>query len=160
VRRGVEELHEPRLFAVSGRMGRIRYLSNVTGVYLLGMLVVGVLAAGVSSLVGRHGMVPIYGVMAVGYGGVLVLWFMLAIQRLHDIDQRGWLSLLWLIPFINIVFFGYLIFMPGDKEPNRFGPPTTPNSMFSVIIACLLPAIMLLAILFTLTAMSGYRSWR
>jgi uncharacterized membrane protein YhaH (DUF805 family) len=143
---GDGEYQEPRLFAVSGRIGRIRYLSNVTGVYLIAMFAL-VLVGAISQGLRIHSLSLVYIAMGVVYIGVFVLWWMLAIQRCHDIDNSGWLSLMWLVPLLNVVFFLYLLFMPGDQEPNRFGKPTPPNSVVSVIIACVLPGLMLIGFL-------------
>lgn len=152
---GDGKFQEPRLFSVSGRMGRIRYLSNCVGVFLAGMMLMGALSAAL----GAAGVVryEIYmAVMGLVYLAVLVLWFMLAIQRLHDIDQRGGLSMFFVIPFLNILFLFYLLLMPGDEEANRFGPPTPPNGLLAVVIACAFP-LLLLGLLFVFGGYSAYR---
>jgi uncharacterized membrane protein YhaH (DUF805 family) len=52
-----------------------------------------------------------------------VAGFILVIKRLHDLDRSGWLSLIGLIPLVNIIFGLYLLFAKGTPGPNRFGPP-------------------------------------
>lgn len=49
----------------------------------------------------------------------LLLWFYLAVRckRCHDIGKSGWYQL---IPFYVFV----LIFVEGQKEPNKYGPPS------------------------------------
>lgn len=44
-----------------------------------------------------------------------------AIRRLHDLSRSGWLILLYLVPFINLLALA-LLFMPGRPGPNRYGP--------------------------------------
>jgi len=52
----------------------------------------------------------------------------LYIRRLHDLNKSGWLSLLFLVPLINLFFFIYVLFGKGTAGPNRFGPQrTTPQ---------------------------------
>jgi uncharacterized membrane protein YhaH (DUF805 family) len=56
---------------------------------------------------------------------VVTFWisFALVIKRLHDYDYNGWWSLLNLIPLVNLIFGLFLLFYPGTKGSNRFGPP-------------------------------------
>lgn len=49
--------------------------------------------------------------------------FVLYVKRLHDTGAGGWWSLLSLLPYVGNFFILYLCFVPGDKEPNNFGPP-------------------------------------
>lgn len=53
--------------------------------------------------------------------GFAYLGFVFTIRRLHDCNQSGWLSLLTLVPYLNIPFFIYLILMPGTKGQNQYG---------------------------------------
>ena len=61
---------------------------------------------------------------------ILVLWFILtflpelavAVRRLHDQDQSGWLVLIGLIPFIGPIAFIVFMCLEGTQGPNRFGP--------------------------------------
>ena len=46
----------------------------------------------------------------------------ITVKRLHDIDLSGWWYLLFMIPFIGIVFALVICgFMPGTKGENRYG---------------------------------------
>jgi len=51
----------------------------------------------------------------------LVLIFLQAIKRLHDLDLSGWWSLVFVIPIINFGLGLYLTFAKGTDGPNRFG---------------------------------------
>ena len=50
-----------------------------------------------------------------------LLWsyWILHIKRLHDVNLSGWLSLLNLIPIINIFFFLFLLFKKA-VDPNKY----------------------------------------
>lgn len=152
-----DEFQEVRLLAISGRIGRIRYLSYMTGVYLLFAVALGVVAAALGSAL-RHNPTALMVVIGIGYFVMVVLLVMLAIQRCHDFDKSGWCVLLFLVPLINFFFGLYLVFNPGTDGRNRFGARTPPNSTVSVIIACVLPAMFFLGILaaIALPAYSDY----
>ncbi|MCX5788377.1 MAG: DUF805 domain-containing protein [Elusimicrobia bacterium] len=42
--------------------------------------------------------------------------------RFHDFDRSGWWSLSVLVPFIGVPIAVVLMFWPGSKGENRFGP--------------------------------------
>ncbi len=46
--------------------------------------------------------------------------FIFMIRRLHDCNQSGWLSLLYMVPLINIVFMTYLLCAKGNTRLNDF----------------------------------------
>jgi uncharacterized membrane protein YhaH (DUF805 family) len=131
--RAAEEFQEVRLFAVSGRIGRVRYIGYTIGVWLVGSMLAGVLAA-----LGKFG--AVLGMLI--YIVMVVLLFMLAIQRAHDFNSNGWLSLLVLVPLVNFIFW----FIPGTDGENDYGPPTTPNSTLTIVLVLVAP-ILIIAIL-------------
>lgn len=45
----------------------------------------------------------------------------LTVRRLHDFDMNGWLSLLGLIPYLNIIYWLFLIFKDGTIGFNKYG---------------------------------------
>jgi len=49
-----------------------------------------------------------------------IISVMLTIKRFHDLDQSGWLTLIMLIPFVNIVALVYLLIARGTEGSNRF----------------------------------------
>ena len=128
------EVQPVKVLSASGRIGRARYIAYGTGFYLL----FGVLAA-LSALLGDLGGV----LMIVLWLALLVIAIMLTIQRCHDFNVTGWLSLLMLVPLANLIF----LFIPGTDGPNRFGGPTPPNSVGVLIVAWLFPAIALIGII-------------
>lgn len=129
-----ETVQPVNVWSTSGRIGRARYIAYGTGFYILA----GVLAA-LSAMLGAVGGV----LMIVLWLALLVIGFMLTIQRCHDFNVTGWLSLLMLVPLANLVF----VFIPGTEGPNRFGAPTPPNSIGVLIVAWLFPVLFVVGII-------------
>lgn len=130
------ETQMPSLWGISGRLGRLRYLSY---------LMVGYFVAGISAVV----------LMAIGQGSTVMsllggaiflayaIWSILkGIQRSHDMDWTGWSMLLALIPLVSLIW----LFKAGTPGPNRFGPPPPPNTTGVKIGASLLLVVAVLGI--------------
>jgi uncharacterized membrane protein YhaH (DUF805 family) len=129
-----EEYQPVRIFAVSGRIGRARYITYTVGVSFLIMFLAGVLGA----LLGPVGQALI----VVGWIGVVVISYMLTVQRCHDFNTTGWLALVGLIPLVNLIFW----FIPGTDGRNRFGAKTPPNSVGVLIAVWILPVLFVVGI--------------
>ncbi|MCH7335778.1 DUF805 domain-containing protein [Acinetobacter sp. NIPH 2699] len=56
------------------------------------------------------------------YAAMIYISFIFTIRRLHDRNQTGWLSLLMLIPFFNLIFLIYLLAAKGSDGENNYGP--------------------------------------
>ena len=72
--------------------------------------------------------------------------FVFTIRRLHDRNHTGWMSLLMLIPFFNLLFFIYLCCAKGDAAANNYGAPhltKTWEKILGWIYIILLPIAML-----------------
>ncbi len=80
--------------------------------------------------------------------------FVFAIRRLHDTDTTGWLSLLLLVPVINVFLILFLLFAPGTQGPNRFGN-VRPSKEWEKILAWIYIVLTVLGIVF-LGASFGY----
>ena len=129
-----EAVQPVKVLSTAGRIGRARYIAYGTGFYIL----FGVLAA-LTGFLGAVGGV----LMIVMWIALMVVAFMLTIQRCHDFNVTGWLSLLMLVPLANLIF----LFIPGTDGPNRFGAPTPPNSVGVLIVAWLFPVVALIGII-------------
>jgi uncharacterized membrane protein YhaH (DUF805 family) len=129
-----EEYQPVRIFAVSGRIGRARYITYSVGVSFLIMFIAGLLAA----LLGPVGTA----LSVIAWIGVVVVSIMLTVQRCHDFDTTGWLALLALIPLANLIFW----FIPGTDGRNRFGAKTPPNSVGVLIAVWILPVLFVVGI--------------
>ena len=126
-----EETQPVRIFSVSGRIGRVRYINSLVGLYILFLIV----ALGMAKIAGP--------LMIVAWLAYIVIAFMLTIQRAHDFNTTGWLALLSLVPLANFIFW----FIPGTEGRNRYGARTPPNSTLSVALVWILPVLFVAGIL-------------
>ena len=135
----VEEFGEVRVFAVSGRIGRLRYIAYSIALSLLVLLatiVVGALAAVVDQTAA-------IAVFVIGYLAVYAIALLPGIQRAHDMNVSGWLSLISLVPFGVLVFW----FVPGTRGENNYGKQPPPNGVGVIAVACVLPLVSIVGIL-------------
>ena len=138
---GQEEFAPVRILSYKGRIGRMRYIAYTLGVsllaYLVMMLVVrAVVTAMATSASGAPefaGGVAIV-IMAVGFLAILTINVLLTIQRSHDFNTTGWLSLVLLLPLVPFIFW----FIPGTEGGNRFGPPPAPSKGAGLVVIILL----------------------
>jgi uncharacterized membrane protein YhaH (DUF805 family) len=131
VTEAAEEYQEVKVFSTSGRIGRVRYIAYGMGIYLL-FAIIGAL---LSIVIGQAGMV-------VAWLAIMVVGFMLTIQRCHDFNTTGWLSLLVLVPLVNLIFW----FIPGTDGPNNYGAKTPPNGTGVVIAALIVPILFVVGV--------------
>jgi uncharacterized membrane protein YhaH (DUF805 family) len=129
-----EEFEPVRIFAVSGRIGRVRYIFYTMAVPFLIMLLAGI----ASALLGPAGAA----LTVVAWIAVVVVSITLTIQRSHDFNMSGWFALLWLVPLANLAFW----FIPGTDGPNRFGGKTPPNGAGLILSVFVVP-VLIVAIL-------------
>jgi uncharacterized membrane protein YhaH (DUF805 family) len=129
-----EEFQEVKILAVSGRIGRARYV--VYSIVLSLLLVMPAVA--LVPVLGAFGVV----LLAVAYIAMFVLQIMLTIQRSHDFNMSGWFSLLMFVPLLNLLFW----FVPGTDGGNRFGAKTPPNSTLVLLGVWIVPAIFVIGI--------------
>jgi uncharacterized membrane protein YhaH (DUF805 family) len=133
-----EDYGEIKVLSAQGRLGRVRYIGYSMGLSLLiGLLIA--IAAGAASVAD-----PTVAILVVGAGylAMIVVQFLLTIQRAHDMNVTGWLSLISLIPLGVLVFW----FVPGTAGENDYGKAPPPNTTGAVVLACLLPFIVILGI--------------
>ncbi len=139
---GVGDLN---IFTAAGRLGRIRYLMYTMGLGLVGGIIAMMLF-----------MIPVVGLflgIAV-YVGLMAITFLLTIQRCHDFNITGWLSLIVLIPLVSLVFY----FWPGTKGENDYGHQPPPNSTAIKVGAFLLLGLFVLSILAAI-ALPAYQDY-
>jgi len=64
-----------------------------------------------------------------GLGNFFIFWYIfniipqlaLVIRRLHDTNTSGWMSLLAILPLVNLLLLVFCFFKKSDQEANRFG---------------------------------------
>ena len=130
-----DERYQPRFFAASGRLGRMRYVVYAFGLTMLSYLAIavagGILAAimgGFENASANSGATMLLGLLAmVVMLFILVMTVIYAIRRLNDINASGWFVLLFLVPIVNLIMGRLLVFLPGTKGPNKFGPRPVAN---------------------------------
>lgn len=130
------------LFTAQGRLARLPYFGYGVLVYLL-LLATVLAGAGISAAAGSDaggipgGLVIFAGVIAAIYAGTTIL-----IRRLHDLGLSGrhaiWIMMLNVVSqvlltaapplglLLSIGAIGvtlWLLFAPGEKAANRWGPP-------------------------------------
>lgn len=130
-----EEFQPVRVFAVAGRVGRVRYILYTMGLPMVVMFFIGLL----SGFIGAAGIALIIA----GWVAVVVLSIMLTIQRSHDFNMTGWFALLGLVPLVNLAFW----FIPGTDGANRYGAKTPPNGIGVLIGVWIVPALFIGGIL-------------
>ncbi|WP_174558221.1 DUF805 domain-containing protein [Acinetobacter bouvetii] len=120
----------------AGRFGRLSYL-GWNGLLLLAVMTLGILSA-----ILLPGFAPepsqgmsIFPMLLLGivYIAMIYFSFIFVIRRLHDLNKSGWLSLLMLIPLINLCLAVYLTFAKGDEHENHFGLPRTTKTWEKVL---------------------------
>ncbi len=131
--------YEPSFLSVSGRIGRLRYLAYVIGSTLLLNLLAMALLLAVPTTAGDGTGVAAISAIVLYYIAPAIPAFIFAVRRLHDLDKTGWLSALFIIPFINLLLGLYLIFASGTKGANSYGPAPAANTTGVIIGGLLLP---------------------
>ncbi len=135
----ITEFSKPRIFGVSGRVGRVRYIAYSFGITVVWMFLLGILMVLAISVFGQDNPAVMIVLGAAYYIGIIVYQFMVSIQRVHDFNSSGWLSLIILIPFATIVLW----FIPGTQGENNYGHPPSPNHAGIFITAFLVPIVLI-----------------
>src|SRR5258705_7319384 len=138
-----EQYQDVKVFSTSGRIGRVRYIAYGMGIYFL----FAILGALLSIVLGNAGMV-------VAWIAIMVVGFMLTIQRCHDFNTTGWLSLLLLVPLANLIFW----FIPGTDGPNNYGAKTPPNGTGVIIAALIIPIVFVVGVV-AAVALPAYQQY-
>ncbi len=142
------EYNDAPIYAMHGRIGRIRFLSYSMIMNLVLMFIVMILVLIFAMLVGgfgantseSSGVMVLAGIMyMVMIAASLYISIVTAKRRLNDLNRSGWLSLLWFVPLINLVFWLYLVFAAGDEGYNDYGAPALPPTAVHKVFALLIP---------------------
>lgn len=131
-----DDTYQPKIWALSGRLGRIRYLAYLNISMIILMFPIGILAAVLLPTFATNDAAGLGAAVTILlYIPILVVSFILAKRRLNDLDHSGWWSIVMFIPFLNILIGLYLVFGPGTAGTNRFGkqPNKNPTWLFLVI---------------------------
>ena len=115
-----------RYLTTQGRLNRWAYFVAGIKLFLMALIPYIMLGIGAVMLEADSGAANILGLFFLLPSLVLVLPFiaaslMLQIRRCHDLGHSGWIILIGLIPYVNILFYLYIIFCPGTKGANQYG---------------------------------------
>ena len=161
----MDDTYEPKIFSFAGRIGRLRYLAYHLAVTMLIYMVVGALTALVSVLsldsapnFALIGVLGIIGSVAF-FGSMITATLTYVRRRLNDLDQSGWWGIMMLIPLLNFFFGLYLVFAPGSKGSNSFGPAPCKNSVGVIIGGFLFPLLFIFGIL-AAVAIPAYKDYQ
>jgi uncharacterized membrane protein YhaH (DUF805 family) len=135
------EYQSVRVFGAAGRIGRVRYIGYTVGLPLLIVGLAALVGAVLDRALGAGVTVPL---IIGAYAAVLLAYILLTIQRCHDFDVSGWLSIVFILVPLAVLL---LWIIPGTKGPNRYGPPSEPNSTLAVVGALVLPFVFVAGIL-------------
>lgn len=134
--------YQPRIFAINGRIGRLRYLGYVWLGYMLIGVGLAVLTPLLTPILGRDSG-PL--ILVLFYVPIFAWAFAMARRRLHDMDYSGWLCLLLIVPIANFVLGLMLLFKGGTEGKNKYGKQPGPNSPWIWLSVLIVPAIGILA---------------
>lgn len=112
-----------RVLSAEGRIGRFEYFFYSLALPFLVFWIIAALA-GIASRFGELGGAIAYVLLAAGLCAAIIIYIQLTIQRCHDFNAKGWLSLLVILPFACVLFW----MIPGNASNNRFGEPPRPSS--------------------------------
>lgn len=111
----------------SGRFSRRSYLAWNMLIGLIFMvigIVVALVLPGAQNALNEGAMsMPFLIIFGILYIVAIYYSIVFLIRRLHDRDHSGWLALLIIVPFLNILFALYVLLAPGNTGSNQFGQP-------------------------------------
>ena len=106
------------LFSFSGRRNRKSYIFSLLILWTIFVPLLAIALRAWAALPAPLGLV-IVGLIWLPFA---VSCYAIGSQRCRDFGWTGWAFLLLFIPFINLILLFALIFIPGTKGPNQYGP--------------------------------------
>lgn len=61
--------------------------------------------------------------------------YSLAVRRFHDMGLTGWLSVLYLVPFVSTIVVLIQLFTPSKNQDNPYGDPQKPRDVMGILFA-------------------------
>lgn len=146
---------EIKFFSPGSRINRLRYWAHGMLLALAFYPFMGIglaLTLGVSPIAGSV-------VLFVSYIFLIAGSFIIMIQRLHDLNKSGWMSLLALVPLANIYLIVLLIFFKGTPGRNDYGLQTPPNKTWHWVLALIMPIVAVIGIVAAI-ALPAYQDFQ
>jgi uncharacterized membrane protein YhaH (DUF805 family) len=146
---------EVSFFNPSGRLNRLRYWAHgmTMAIAFYAVIIAGVV------LMAQGAMFVGGAILAVGYIAMLVFSFIIVIQRLHDLNKSGWMSLLMLVPLANIYLIVLVIFFKGTPGRNNYGLQTPPNKTWHWIMAFSFPVLIVVVGIIAAVSIPAYQDY-
>ena len=106
-------------WTTEGRLNRWAYFTTSLKLWLVATVVLVILGI-IGVVIGDEAGATV--LCGLGVIPFVISAYFIAARRLHDLDKNGWLSLIFLIPYVNIPWGIYLLFAKGTEGPNQYGP--------------------------------------
>ena len=138
--------YQPKIFAINGRIGRLRYLAYGMLATMVSVVIIGIAAAILIPIFASStGGLETAGVLLVlvFYLPLLIFSIILMKRRLNDLDKSGWWQLLIFIPIVGIIFGLYVLLWPGTKGSNNYGLQPEKNSPLLIIAGLIVPLFLI-----------------
>ena len=133
----LQRYSEVDLFSTDGRIGSKRYfLYSVILPFILFWSLASI--AGVLVHVGSVATLASYAILGLAMIAMFFILVRLTIQRCHDFNKSGWISILAIIPFANIVF----ALIPGTNGLNQYGEVPEPATKLTNVLFYLLLGVL------------------
>ena len=110
-------------FDFSGRARRSHMWKNLFAYVAIWIVLLTLIAAASGGETAGAGPTPLLALVALA---VLVIsaidGIAMTFRRAHDTNRSGWIWLLGLIPFVNLLAFYWLYIEDSQQGPNKYGP--------------------------------------
>lgn len=164
------EIHEGfnnrRFFDWHGRVSRVQFLAYSTFNALIALMLVALLFVMIG---GFQGMVnasseqlpmSLLGASSVGVAVLFYLQLVVSKRRFNDLNKKGWLALLMLVPGVNVLVYLYLLAVEGTAGANYYGLPARPATQLKTVLMVLIPLLVISFIgLLTQIVVPSYQSY-
>lgn len=152
------ETYQPKMFQWRGRIGRLRYLAYSLGLGLVTTIPLLIVQLALLT----EGSVVFWVVQALIMILSLGITIVLGRRRLNDMGYGGWQLIGAFIPLVNLFVFLWMIFAPGEAQPNQYGPVPGPNTRGITIAALAMPVLVIVGLVaaFSFGAYSGLQQQR
>ncbi|KQV44909.1 hypothetical protein ASE26_13200 [Duganella sp. Root198D2] len=158
--RAGDETYMPKFFALNGRIGRVRYWSYsfLAGLLMMPVLFLVVVVGVLSGIMTSPGAAStMFGLLI--WGMYLAITIILARRRFHDMGKSGWLSILAIIPIVQIGIGLWLLFAPGDDCANDYGPQPAPNTTGVLVVAWIVPVLIVVGGILAAVSIPAYKDY-
>lgn len=140
------EYDDTPFYKMSGRIGRWRYIAYSGLMSFLPIAILGILAAIIIPTLPR---LPSSFDMSIFFIFIAIFLLLMmygviasAKRRFNDLNRSGWWTLLFMVPFLNLLVWLYLMLAAGEERINDYGAPAAPPSLRVIVVACIFLLLM------------------